>query len=214
MLAVVVLDRDGVQDGARRQQDLLALVDLVAEVQAQAGAPLHREMKRLHTPLRLAQTAVLAFVARLDQVQRGRAVVLGRDGLALLAWDWQRRSVLELDAAQLVAALPPAWQAAARVVVQAWATAGRASSAVENWHSILRPHLVVHRTLSPGLLALVAVWHHHRVFQRGVHKGSRPLQLRGMGDAPTAWLVALGYPPASAPALPADAEADERALAA
>ena len=88
----------------------------------------------------------------LDQVQQDMALVLGTDGLALLAWAWQRRSILEMDATQVVAALPPDWQAAARVVVHAWATAGRASSAVENWHSILRPHLAVHRTLSPGLL--------------------------------------------------------------
>lgn len=214
VLAVVVLDQAGVQDLARRQADLTALLALLAEMQAQAAAPLHTEIGRLHTQLRLAQAAVLAFVAPLDQVQRDMAVVLGTDGLALLAWAWQRRSVLELDATQVVAALPPAWQAAARVVVQAWATAGRASSAVENWHSILRPHLAVHRTLSPGLLALLAVWHNHRVFQRGVHKGSSPVQLSGMVDAPTDWLVALGYPPASAPARPADAPADEWALAA
>jgi hypothetical protein len=214
VLAVVVLDRAGVQDLARRQQDLVALVDLVAEVQAQACAPLQGEIKRLHTQLRLAQAAVLAFVAPLDQVQQDMAMVLGTDGLALLAWAWQRRSVLEMDATQLVAALPPSWQAAARVVVHAWATAGRASSAVENWHSIVRPHLAVHRTLSPGLLALLAVWHNHRVFRRGVHKGTSPLQLSGMGDAPTDWLVALGYPPASTPARSADAEADELALAA
>lgn len=204
MLAVVVRDREGVQDLARRHQDLVVLVDLVADVQAQAGAPLHGEIKRLHTQVRLAQTAVLAFVAPLDQVQQDMAVVLGTDGLALLAWAWQRRSVLEMDATQ----------AAARVVVHAWATAGRASSAVEHWHSILRPHLAVHRTLSPGLLALLAVWHNHRVFRRGVHKGTSPLQLSGMGDAPTDWLVALGYPPASTPARPADAKADELALAA
>src|SRR5437867_7152306 len=180
VLAVVVLDQAGVQDLARRQQDLAALLALLAEVQAQAGAPLHAEIGRLHTHLRLAHGAVLAFAAPLDQVQRDMAVVLGTDGLALLGWAWQRRSVLAMDTAQLVAALPPEWQAAARVVVQAWATAGRASSAVENWHSILRPHLAVHRTLSPGLLALLAVWHNHRVFQRGVHKGKSPLQLSGM----------------------------------
>src|SRR5436190_1835574 len=128
---------------------------------------------------------------------------------------WGRsRSALEMDATQLVAALPPPWQAAARVVVHAWATAGRASSAVENWHSILRPHLAVHRTVSPGLLALLAVWHNHRVFRRGVHKGTSPLQLSGMLDAPTDWLVALGYPPASTPSRPADVEVDELALAA
>jgi hypothetical protein len=213
-LAVVVLDRAGVQDLVRRQQDLTAVLDLLAEVQAQAATSLHREIGRLHTQLRLAQTAVLAFVAPLDQVQQDMAVVLGRDGLALLAWAWQRHSVLEMDAAQVVAALPPAWQAAARVVLQAWQTAGRASSAVENWHSIVRPHLAVHRTLSPGLLALLAVWHNHRVFQRGVHKGASPLQLSGMGDAPTDWLVALGYPPAPCHPLPARTDMDELALAA
>jgi hypothetical protein len=214
VLAVVVLAPAGVQDLARRQQDLAALVDLVAEVPAQAGAPLHGEIRRLHTQLRLAQAAVLAFVAPLDQVQQTMAVVLGTDGLALLAWAWQRRGVLDMDAAQLVAALPLAWQAAARVVVQAWATAGRASSAVENWHSIVRPHLAVHRTLSPGLLALLAVWHNHRVFARGVHKGVSPLHLSGLLDAPTDWLVALGYPPAPSQILPAGADVDELALAA
>ena len=213
VLAVVVLDRTGVQALARRQQDLAALVDLVAEVQAQAPSPLQTEVGRLHTQLRLAQTAVLAFATRLERVQQDMAVVLGRDGLALLAWAWQRRGVLEMDAAQLGAALPPAWQAAARVVMHAWETAGRASSAVENWHSILRPHLAVHRTLSPGLLALLAVWHNHRVFRRGVHKGTSPLQLSGMADAPTDWLVALGYPPVHPHTLPASAEAAVDALA-
>ena len=176
VLAVVVLDRAGVQDLARRQQDLAALLALLAEVQAQAGGSLHAEIGRLHTHLRLAQAAVLAFAAPLDRVQRDMAVVLGTAGLALLGWAWQRRSALAMESAQLVAALPPAWQAAARVVVAAWEAAPRASSAVENWHSILRPHLAVHRTLSPGLLALLAVWHNHRIFTRGVYKGHSPLQ--------------------------------------
>jgi hypothetical protein len=66
---------------------------------------------------------------------------------------------------------------------------------MEGWHSILRPHLAVHRTLSSGLLALLAVWHNHRVFTRGTHRGSSPLQLSGMQEVPSDWLVALGYPP-------------------
>jgi len=214
VLAVVVLDQAGVQTLARRQQDLAALLVLLADVQAHARAPLHPELRRLHTHLRLAQTAVLAFAAPLDQVQQDMAVVLGTDGLALLAWAWQRRGGLEMDAAQLVAGLPPPWQAAARVLLHAWATAGRASSAVENWHSIVRPHLAVHRTLSPGLLALLAVWHNHRIFTRGVHKGASPLQLSGIVDAPTDWLEALGYPPALSHALPAGADGNELALAA
>jgi hypothetical protein len=81
------------------------------------------------------------------------------------------------------------------VLLASWDDAVRVSSAVERWHSILRPHLSVHRTLTSGLLALLAVWHNHRVFTRGVHKGKNPLHLSGMTEAPTDWLVALGYPP-------------------
>jgi hypothetical protein len=96
-----------------------------------------------------------------------------------------------------------------------WDGAARASSAVEGWHSILRPHLAVHRTLSAGLLALVAVWHNHRVFTRGSHRGSSPLQLSGMAEAPSDWLVALGYPPAmSAPRVAAAPAASQVAMAA
>ena len=84
------------------------------------------------------------------------------------------------------------------MLIETWETAVRASSAVENWHSILRPHLAVHRTLSPGLLALLVVWHNHRAFARGPHAGTSPLHLSGMTDAPADWLVALGYPPLDA----------------
>jgi hypothetical protein len=214
VLAVVVLDRSGVQDLAYRQQELSALLELLAEVQAHTLEALRGELGRLQTQLRLAQAAVLAFVARLDQVQQDLALVLGTDGLALLAWAWQRRRVLEMDPATLVAAVPADWQAAARVLIAAWETATRASSAVENWHSIIRPHLAVHRSLSPGMLALLAVWHNHRVFSRGVHKGHSPLHLSGMLEAPTDWLLALGYGLAPAPALPASMPLDELALAA
>ena len=79
----------------------------------------------------------------------------------------------------------------------------RVSSAVERWHSILHPHLAVHRTLSTGMLALLAVWHNHRVVTRGIHKGKSPLHLSGMIDASTDWLVALGYPPTVEPEAPA-----------
>jgi len=214
VLAVVVLDATGVQDLARRRQDLAALLELLAEVQQQATSSLQTEVRRLHTQLRLAEAGVLSFAAALEAVQQDMAVVMGTDGLALLAWAWQRREVLEIDGETLVAWLPEPWRAAARLVMRAWESAGRASSAVENWHSILRPHLAVHRTLSPGLLALLAVWHNHRIFRRGVHKGHSPLQLSGMLDAPSDWLVALGYGPGAAETLPALAESGRLALAA
>ena len=80
----------------------------------------------------------------------------------------------------------------------AWQGAVRASSVVENWHSIVRPHLAVHRSLSAGLLAVLAVWHNYRVAPRGVHEGLSPLQRSGMVKPATDWLVALGYPPVPA----------------
>ena len=109
--------------------------------------------------------------------------------------------------------MPEDWRAAAWVLLAAWNDAVRVSSAVERWHSILRPHLAVHRTLSTGMLALLAVWHNHRVFTRGVYKGKSPLHLSGIPDAPTDWLVALGYPPLEQAMSPA-ATMDQLALAA
>ena len=104
----------------------------------------------------------------------------------------------------MVAAFPVDGQASARILLATWEDANRArvSSAVERWHSIQRPHLAVHRTLTRGRLALLAVWHNHRLFTRGPHQGQSPLHLSGMLDAPADWLVALGYPPADAPAVP------------
>jgi hypothetical protein len=160
-------------------------------------------------------TAALAFVAGVERVQQDLGGVLGAAELALIAWAWQRRGILGPSTDELVAGLPEPWQQAARVLLATWNRAARASSAVEGWHSILRPHLAVHRTLSAGLLALVAVWHNHRVFPRGIHRGSSPLQLSGMPEAPSDWLVALGYPPATAIPHPVAAHcASQLALAA
>jgi hypothetical protein len=64
---------------------------------------------------------------------------------------------------------------------------------VENWHSILRPFIAVHRHLSADMLAILAVWHNHRVAPRGLHQGQSPLMRAGLAKEPTDWLVALGY---------------------
>ena len=114
-----------------------------------------------------------------------------------------RRQRLSWTSQDILAAIPSDWRSPARVLLASWDDAVRVSSAVERWHSILRPHLAVHRTLSTGMLALLAVWHNHRVFTRGIHKGKSPLHLSGMIDASTDWLVALGYPPAVEPEAPA-----------
>ncbi len=214
VLAVVVLDRDGVQGPVRREQNLSVVLELLGALLCNAPSAVQAELKRLHTQLRLAQHALLIFVARLEAIQQAIAAVVGPDGVALIGWAWLRRKVLGWDREQLLAGLPPEWRPAARVLIEAWESATRASSAVENWHSIVRPHLAVHRVLSPGMLALLAVWHNHRLFTRGIHKGHSPLQLSGMLEAPTDWLLALGYAPAPAQAMPTSVPLDELALAA
>ncbi len=206
LLEVVVLRPTGVLDAAMRQAEFDVLLGLLAEVRDGAAPGQQPHLRSLHTTLTRALPAALAFVAGVERVQQELRGVVDDPGLALIAWAWQRRAVLGPSTEDLVAGLPEAWRQAARVLVATWDGAARASSAVEGWHSIVRPHLAVHRTLSAGLLALLAVWHNHRVFTRGSHCGASPLQLSGM-EGPTDWLVALGYPPASPACCPAAAPA-------
>lgn len=196
LLEVVVVRPSGVMDAATRQVELALIVTLLGEVGEGAAAPQQAHLRSLQTTLRRALPAAVAFVAGVERVEQEMRSVLGEDGLALVAWAWQRRAALEMSSEQVVMGLPEGWRQAARVVMATWDGAARASSAVEGWHSIVRPHLAVHRTLSRGLVALLAVWHNHRVFERGVHCGFSPLQLSGMAEEPSDWLVALGYPEA------------------
>jgi hypothetical protein len=195
-LDVVVLDRRGVLTATQRQAELDSLLSLWAEVVVSTPAPHRRLIEQLERLVREDLPELLTFVAQLDRVQADLQAVLPPPQQALLGWAWLQRKALGWSAREIVAAIPPDWRDAARVLLAAWADAVRVSTAVERWHSILRVHLTVHRTMSPGRLALLAVWHNHRVFSRGVHKGQSPLHLSGMRDAPTDWLVALGYPPA------------------
>jgi hypothetical protein len=202
LLDVVVLDQRGVLDRAQRQADLDALLALLAEVAESAPAPQQAEVRRLHTTLTDALPETLTFVAQLDRVSAALYGLLDHTRQALLGWAWLRRKTLGWSVEDRVAAIPMEWRAAARMLLAAWADAVRVSSAVERWHSILRVDLALHRTLSVGRLALLVVWHNHRVFRRGSHKGHNPLQLSGIADAPTDWLVALGYPPDEAEVQP------------
>lgn len=201
LLDVVVLDGRGVLCAAQRQGELSSLLSLWAEVVATAPKPPQAQLHQLLSTVREALPELLTFVAQLDHLQADLSSVLAASQQALLGWAWLRRKTLGWSADDIVAAIPVAWRDAARVLLVAWADAVRVSTAVERWHSILRVHLTVHRTLSVGRLALLAVWHNHRVFRRGIHKGYNPLHVSGMREAPTDWLVALGYPPADAPAI-------------
>ena len=199
LLGVVVL-RDGhLLTHAERQSELATVLMLLAELAEAAPAHQQEELLRLHQQLRLALPGLLSFSTALEEVQQQALRLLGAPALGLLGWAWQRRKVLGYSQAELLAGLPTAWRETAGLVLAAWEGVARASSAVENWHSILRPHLAVHRVLSPGFLALLAVWHNHRRFARGEHAGQSPLELSGMAQEPGDWLEVLGYPALVAP---------------
>lgn len=197
LLEVVVLERRrGVLTSGMRGQDLDAWLELLADLRDTAPTEAQPDLKALHTYVRLALPDLLTFARDLDAVQAATSQAVGEPGLALVGWAWQRRRQLAPSREALLGGLATDWRPAAARVMAAWDAAVRTSSAAENWHSILRPHLAVHRHLSTGMVALLAVWHNHRVFPRGVHKGYSPLHLSGLTQASTDWLVALGYPPA------------------
>lgn len=202
LLGVVVVEHGRRRDLAARRADLGALLELLAGLAETAPAETQADLGALRHHLREALDGLLVFATELEPAEQAAQAALGPAAVDLLAWAWERRAVLGAGDA-LLAQVPASWRPAAARLLAAWEGAVRASSAVEGWHSLLRPHLAVHRTLSPGLLALLAVWHNHRVYARGAHAGQSPLRLSGLVDAPTDWLTALGYPPTVAdPASP------------
>jgi hypothetical protein len=198
LLEVVVLGARGLLSAEERQVELDALLGLMDELVGSSAPAAQQELRALARRVRRQLPKLLSFVAQVSEVQQALSSELGEEQQGVVGWAWLRRKLLEWTSEELVAALPLEWRSAAQVLIEAWEQAVRVSSAVERWHSILRPHLAVRRKLSTGQLALLAVWHNHRVFSRGVHKGQNPLHLSGMCDAPTDWLVALGYPPEEA----------------
>ena len=212
---VVVIDRRGILTHAQRQDDLDAVMTLLAAVADTAPTPQQDQIRGLAKTITAALPQLLTFADHVDQVHTDLSAVLPPAQQALLGWAWLHRKTLGWTSADIVAAVPAAWRTAGRILLHTWDDAVRVSSAVERWHSILRPHVAVQRTLTTGMLAVLAVWHNHRVYTRGVNKGKSPLHLSGMTDAPTDWLVALGYPPAAAPPMqPAQPKAPALALAA
>jgi transposase-like protein len=193
-LLAVVLRRGGqVLGHAQRQQELGVARSLLQELAAATPRPLQADLEKYHHHLALALADLLHFSRALEPVQERARETLGAAAVDLLGWAWQRRQELGYDQAGLLADVPAEWRTLGAELLSAWAGATRASSAVENWHSILRPHVAVHRELGAGFVALLAVWHNHRVFERGVHAGQSPVQLSGMTERPVDWLEALGY---------------------
>lgn len=193
LLEVVILQMGQVLSYERRRNEIEAVLDLLDELTPLAIPALQRHIQMLSKQIRLALFQALLFARQLDEIQDHVSHLLGSDAMALLAWAWLRRTVLDLTNTELLQSIPLEWRAEASKLLSAWDQAVRASSVVENWHSIVRPHLAVHRTLSAGLLALLAVWHNHRIAPRGLHAGLSPLQRTGLPFSQQNWLAALGY---------------------
>ncbi len=195
LLGVVVLTPQGIMPSAVRQGDLEALLALLDELSQVAPASMQPELARLVTRLKAALPQLVLFAPALDALQEQVARALGPSAVHLLGWAWQRRGILGPSSKALLESVPADWAAVAAPLLAAWDGAVRARSAVENWHSVVRPYLAVHRSLSTGMVALLAVWHNHRIAERGLHRGHSPLMRSGMTQVSPDWLVALDYPP-------------------
>jgi hypothetical protein len=198
LLEVVVPLPDGLLPSELRQGEIVTVLDLLDELVPSATPALQGQLQMLAKQVRLALSQTLLFARRLDVIQEQASHVLGAQAVALLAWAWLRRAVLGPTSEHLLQSIHPAWRAVASGLLAAWDQAVRASSAVENWHSIVRPHLAVHRKLSAGMLSLLAVWHNHRIAPRGPHEGLSPLQRTEATSSAHHWLAALGYFPLAA----------------
>jgi hypothetical protein len=197
LLEIVVLSQERqprLLDAACRREEVETVLDLLEEVGQSAPAAVRKEVQRVSKQVRLALPALLHFAQALEASQQEAMAQLGEQAVGLIGWAWQRRAILGEQPKHLLEAMDPAWREQAARLLDAWSLAVRASSAVENWHSIVRPHLAVHRSLSAGLLALLAVWHNHRLAPRGVHEGLSPLQRSDHLKQAQDWLLVLGYP--------------------
>jgi len=198
LLGIVMLKDQGILGSKERQKELDTLMDLFSEVYEITPKPLKEEVKKLVRHIQLALPGLVGFCQELDCVQQQALDQLGEAAVSLIGWAWQRRAILQPQTDKLVADFPADWQTHAAALLTAWDQAVRSSSAVENWHSVLRPFIAVHRSLSADLLALLAVWHNHRVASCGLYQGQSPLMRAGLAKEPTDWLLALGYPSPSA----------------
>jgi hypothetical protein len=151
LVEVVIPHRDRLLSSQERQGELEALLELLEELIPLALPSLQGQIRLLSKQIRLALPLALLFARRLDAILDQATLALGTEAVSLVAWAWLRRVVLGPTSKLVLQGLHPTWRAVASDLLAAWDQAVRASRAVENWQSIVRPHLAVHRTLSAAL---------------------------------------------------------------
>lgn len=113
-------------------------------------------------------------------------------------WDHDARKQSLNDATRHLLKLgqdaPEALRQTVQGVLPALARRHRASSAIENLNSVLRPYLVVQKHAPQGFLELFRFFWNNRAREWGRWKGTSPLeQLTGRKQED--WLTRLGFPP-------------------
>jgi len=134
----------------------------------------------------IVEAATRAYQASLDVHRRGPR------------WDRRaRRQELRSAGEALVACTersPERLRRAIGTVFPILATRHRASSAIENLNSVLRPYLVVQKHAEQGFLNLFRFYWNTRTREWGRNKGTSAYQ-QLTGDEVPDWLTLLGFPP-------------------
>jgi hypothetical protein len=117
-----------------RRSEVQTVLDLLEEAIQSVPSTLQKGVQRVIKQLRLA---LLYFAEEVEAAQLEAIAQLGEEAVGLIAWVWQRRKILGEQPQQLLAAMDPAWRAVAGCLLAAWNQAVRASSVVENGHSIV-----------------------------------------------------------------------------
>jgi hypothetical protein len=117
------------------------------------------------------------------------------------AWDYPARAHELCDATRHLLAMterePERLQRAVGTVMPLLAHRYRASSAIENLNSVLRPYLVVQKHAEQGFLDLFRYHWNTRTRQWGQWKGTSAYEML-TGDKVDDWLTLLGFPPGEA----------------
>ena len=113
-------------------------------------------------------------------------------------WDHRRRREELLRATRHLLTLtgrePQRLLAALQRVMPIVIARHRASSAIENLNSVLRPYLVVQKGAHAGFLELFQFWWNTRTRRWGRHTGTSAYEVL-TGEKVEDWLSLLGYPP-------------------
>lgn len=122
---------------------------------------------------------LLAPICALEESLESLRIDLDAETESAIIRGWRQRDQHQLAIQQL---FPPSLHNLAQAFWDALARFHRSSSLAESFHSWLRPHLDLHRSLPDWLAPLLQLfWNNHR-FQRGKRAGRTPLEIAS--DAP------------------------------